>query len=598
MTIIEALESYDTDPDILRAEAHAVIGKAMREKDYDTALLIAHKTCTRFLGDPTLYVTMGRIYYTRMQWPLASPWYFAGFSSITDPDSPVSEQVETFSRHLTDDLILSEFANIAELNGMHELSDLLHQAYIREDPEHYRRTNLRGYHMLCQNRISEGLRHFDIYAKPLHDKLTQSSGIPAPWGGGYCKNLLITCMCGFGDTMQFFRYIDFARARVEHVHIAAEASIVPYLQYQRDDITLHVADDGMPQADALINIISLGRLYHETTEVIPNTGTYMKTDPAVQTRWRRRIAGYGGMKVGFAWQGSEYTQEGNSDRNMKYHSLSSLIATPGITAFSLQYSEPNIASMAPLPHPLGRFIDVAAEFTDFMQAAACVKSLDLVITICTATAHLAASLGVETWLLSKFTPDWRWQYHKTHSPWYDAVKIYRKNAFADWTDTIEVVRRDLYTRLGLATGAPDHQALTQAVLHTVDGCPVEEDVAVLQDVCCHTQSEENTFRALCQAYETVYGTDKTWEFLHANLQKFFRFADAYYWIAQLSTARGDHASAKTYLQMVLRLQPDHSVALARLINLTSNKLYDHSLAVKLSDTLARASDAVTYAGTL
>jgi ADP-heptose:LPS heptosyltransferase len=90
-----------------------------------------------------------------------------------------------------------------------------------------------------------------------------------------------------------------------------------------------------------------------------------------------------------------------------------------------------------------KVIDWTAELHDFADTAALVQNLDLVITVDSAVAHLAGALGIRTWVLIQFVPDWRWLLERTDSPWYPSMKLYRQRERGDWSSPIERLRDDL-----------------------------------------------------------------------------------------------------------------------------------------------------------
>jgi ADP-heptose:LPS heptosyltransferase len=88
-------------------------------------------------------------------------------------------------------------------------------------------------------------------------------------------------------------------------------------------------------------------------------------------------------------------------------------------------------------------IDHTSQLHDFTDTAALIENLDLVIAVDTSTAHLTGALGKPVWLLNRFDTCWRWLMHRTDSPWYPNLRIYRQPTAGDWDTVIERVRVDL-----------------------------------------------------------------------------------------------------------------------------------------------------------
>jgi ADP-heptose:LPS heptosyltransferase len=88
-------------------------------------------------------------------------------------------------------------------------------------------------------------------------------------------------------------------------------------------------------------------------------------------------------------------------------------------------------------------VNLADELIDFGETAAVISALDLVITVDTAAAHLAASLGKPVWLLVAYTSDWRWMLHREDTPWYPSMKIFRQKSPGEWAEVIDRVVAEL-----------------------------------------------------------------------------------------------------------------------------------------------------------
>jgi tetratricopeptide (TPR) repeat protein len=116
-------------------------------------------------------------------------------------------------------------------------------------------------------------------------------------------------------------------------------------------------------------------------------------------------------------------------------SLASLLEQPGTRFYSLQKTE-----QARLREVEDKFIDIAPELPDLAETAAALLNLDLVITVDTATAHLAGALGRPCWVLLPFMPDWRWLLERGDSPWYPTLRLFRQSAQGDWDSAIKLVR--------------------------------------------------------------------------------------------------------------------------------------------------------------
>src|SRR5262249_51864961 len=127
--------------------------------------------------------------------------------------------------------------------------------------------------------------------------------------------------------------------------------------------------------------------------------------------------------------------------------LAPLFDMPNTQFFSLQKGGPE-AELAKLSG--GRVIDLAPHLTDFRDTAAAIEQLDVVLTVDTSVAHLAAALGCETWIMITHVPDFRWMIGRDDSPWYPTARLFRQPAPRDWASVITNVRRALESRVHAA----------------------------------------------------------------------------------------------------------------------------------------------------
>jgi hypothetical protein len=157
--------------------------------------------------------------------------------------------------------------------------------------------------------------------------------------------------------------------------------------------------------------------------------------------WRNRLATFGsGPRIGVAWAGKP-SNLADDRRSIQPRRLAPLFALSGPTFVSLQHSGPR----PPAGHPL---IDRMGEMTDFADTGALIANLDLVISVDTAVAHLAAALGKPVWLLDRFDTCWRWLDGRRDSPWYPSLRLYRQQRTGDWESVLTEVTRDLHDLAG------------------------------------------------------------------------------------------------------------------------------------------------------
>jgi hypothetical protein len=179
------------------------------------------------------------------------------------------------------------------------------------------------------------------------------------------------------------------------------------------------------------------------TQNIPIQIPYLASEPARVERWRARI-GPAGFKIGIAWQGGN---RGRVTRGRAFPllALEGVARIPGVRLISLQRND-GLDQLNALPvqlavETLGGDFDAGPRA--FLDTAAAMESLDLIITCDTAIAHLAGALGRATWVGLQFVPDWRWQLHRSDSPWYPTMRLFRQHTRGQWWSVFAAMKEEL-----------------------------------------------------------------------------------------------------------------------------------------------------------
>jgi hypothetical protein len=188
------------------------------------------------------------------------------------------------------------------------------------------------------------------------------------------------------------------------------------------------------QFDGWVMVSSLPRAFGTRLETIPASPSYLKADPALVARWAERI-GTEGFKVGIAWQGTKAVRA-DHNRSIPLEAFAPLAAVPGVRLISLQVG-PAVEQIAGLGgafkvEQLGADFDSGADA--FVDTAAVMANLDLVVTCDTSIAHLAGALGRPVWLALKKYAEWRWLCDRADSPWYPSMRLFRQNERGDWDE--------------------------------------------------------------------------------------------------------------------------------------------------------------------
>jgi tetratricopeptide (TPR) repeat protein len=265
---------------------------------------------------------------------------------------------------------------------------------------------------------------------------------PASAGG----TLLLHAEQGFGDTLQFCRFVALAAARFPVV-LEVPRPLFRLMRTLDGPQAVIAHGDDLPAFDLHCPLLSLPLMLGTSLETIPASVPYLHADAAAAAAWQRRLAPLPGLRVGLVWGGRRREEAHATDarRSMALAQFAPLAAVEGLSLVSLQLGEPAAEAHTP---PDGLVLqDWTGELDDFADTAALVAGLDLVITVDTAVAHLAGALGREVWILSRFDACWRWLIGREDSPWYPTARLFRQPAPGDWDSVMRGVAAALRARL-------------------------------------------------------------------------------------------------------------------------------------------------------
>ena len=327
-------------------------------------------------------------------------------------------------------------------------------------PHHANAHSGLGILLLMRGELGEG---FDEYEWRLRSTERKGPRFPEiPWQGENLagKHIYVQAEQGFGDTLQFARYIPFLAKRAGRVTLRVHQQLVTLLRESLPGITV-LGDRGDPapyQCDAVL--LSLPRLFKTRLETIPAQVPYLRPPADAVQRCQKYLANMKGVKVGLVWAGNpEHVND--TRRSLELKTLAPLFKVAGVSFASLQFGPrmADLKKLAPtptLPRERGRvgvgaIENLGARFEDFTDTAGAVSALDLVITVDTSVAHLAGALGKPVWVLLPWVTDWRWLLHREDNPWYPTMRLFRQKRGEDWADIIPRIAKEL---AAVAQGAP------------------------------------------------------------------------------------------------------------------------------------------------
>ncbi len=284
-----------------------------------------------------------------------------------------------------------------------------------------------GMALLLLGRFERGWKEYEHRPRP---QLAQPQWRGETLAG---RTVLLHAEQGLGDTLQFVRYIPEVARRGGRVLLATSP-------------TLHRLLAGLPGVHRLLAsgqaaefnlhcpLLSLPGVLGTTPDTVPAPVPYLHAEPALLARWRERLGGLGGLRVGLVWAGNP--GHGNDrNRSIAFQQLAPFWRIPGVEWVSLQVG-PRAADLCETP--TGVVVrDLGPDLHDFAETAAVMGQLDLILTVDTAVAHLAGALGRPTWVMLPFVPDWRWMLGREDSPWYPTLRLFRQPRAGHWESVIE-----------------------------------------------------------------------------------------------------------------------------------------------------------------
>jgi hypothetical protein len=173
---------------------------------------------------------------------------------------------------------------------------------------------------------------------------------------------------------------------------------------------------------------------------IPAEFPYLAASESHVARWRSRLEAIPPPRVALAWAGRA-THANDRNRSTTYAQLEPLLALPEFRFISIQRELPPADAEGLASDP--RIVHVGDELADFVDTAAVLSLVDLLISVDTSVAHVAGALGRPAFVMLPFQPDWRWALDREHGPWYPALRLFRQERSGDWAGVIERVRAAL-----------------------------------------------------------------------------------------------------------------------------------------------------------
>jgi tetratricopeptide (TPR) repeat protein len=333
---------------------------------------------------------------------------------------------------------------------------LLHLHRLREATEDYGRALIRrpdsveiradrALTLLTAGRFDEGWPDYEFRGLKEGDAVYAPEH-PAPrWNGESIagKKLLVAGEQGLGDVIQFVRYLPVLAAEAADVTLATRPALHRIIAGGIGRVRLSEKMDAAEHFDYQIRLLSIPGVLGTNAATIPHEVPYLRAESEHTARWRARLPA-GDFRIGIHWQGNrEYGADHRRSFALGYFAM--LAGIPGVELISLQKGD-GLEQLSGLPsdmivHTLGDDFDSGPDA--FIDTAAVMQELDLVVSSDSAIVHLAGALGRPVWILLAHLPDWRWFLEREDSPWYPTARLFRQKTSGDWGDVFRRVAEEV-----------------------------------------------------------------------------------------------------------------------------------------------------------
>ena len=260
------------------------------------------------------------------------------------------------------------------------------------------------------------------------------------------RTILIVAEQGLGDTIQFIRSAPLVARRGGRVVVSCARMLSQILATCPGVDQVIIEGDPLPEFACHAPVMSLPAILGMTLQTIPAEVPYLAADPSLVARWRDALDGIDEFKIGVVWQGNPVHTK-DRERSFRLAHLEPVARVPGVRLFSLQKN----FGLDQIEAVSDRFFvtGLGHRLDDYVDTAAVMRNLDLVISADSSPAHLAGALGVPVWMPLPYISDWRWMTDRDDTPWYPTMRLFRQRRWGDWDDVFSRMAQELPRMLTL-----------------------------------------------------------------------------------------------------------------------------------------------------
>lgn len=264
------------------------------------------------------------------------------------------------------------------------------------------------------------------------------------------KTVFLHAEQGLGDTLQFIRYARQLKNKGARVIAAVQRPLVRLLSLAPYLDRVIALQDPLPAFDMQAPLVSLPYLFKTTIPTIPEKTTYLYADKDLLAQWHETLSKDTNFKVGICWQGNpnystQFLRMTVAAKSVPASFFAPIAQVAGVSVYSLQRESGTTQLGSNKDTHNFKLFNEQFDVTHgrFMDTAAVMQNMDLIITVDTSTAHLAGALGVPVWVLIPNPPDWRWMLDRDDSPWYPTMRLFRQPTIGDWQSVLKTIIQEL-----------------------------------------------------------------------------------------------------------------------------------------------------------
>lgn len=399
-----------------------------RADQLDDALMAAKKAVRLDPGYYNAIVNVGRFYAKLESFHEASVW-FERANEIDPTDMNVGQAL--FSSY--------------HMLKQHDRALTIVEKTLQHHPDHPDLHFNRSTALLALGRYIEGFKEYEWREEhKSFNKLLKNLN-RTTWDGSdpTGQSILICSEQGFGDIIQFARYISLVVATGAKVMVDVPWEVRPLIETIPGILRVVPMETELSEFNHHVLLLSLPRIFKTTLETIPAKVPYLHADALHIEKWKPVIDAHArGLKVGIVWGGNAVPDH---RRSTTLKAMLPLADVPNISWYSLQVGQhrEQLKDAAPQMD----ILDLGKDFKDFADTAAVLSQLDLVITIDTSAAHLAGAMALNAWIMLPYSADWRWMTEGDTTPWYPTLRLFRQEKADEWRPVIEEIRNELLKRM-------------------------------------------------------------------------------------------------------------------------------------------------------